>query len=78
MNYHEWSKTASPYANALSPQITCSTCIDCKQDYQRDDTMMFNPLYCPQNIGHLDQNNGAYIDSPYGRLVGSLSQWLFG
>jgi hypothetical protein len=32
----------------------------------------------PKNIGHLDQNNSAYMDSPYGRIMGSLSQWLFG
>ena len=45
MNYHEWAKTASPYANDMNPQITCSTCMICRKDFQRDDRMQFNPLY---------------------------------
>jgi hypothetical protein len=45
MNYHEWSKNASPYANAMSPEITCSTCSQCTKDFKRDDKMQFNPLW---------------------------------
>lgn len=90
MNYHDWAKNASPYANAMSPQITCSTCMQCKKDFQRDDRMFFNPLLCYSCIGkdqmrgqyadlsHYNaaekEDSGQFLDSPYGALLGALAR----
>lgn len=52
MNYHDWAKNASPYANTMGTEITCSTCIECNTEYQRDDNKyQFNPLRCPFCMG---------------------------
>jgi len=49
MNYHEWFKKALPMMNAYSPEITCSTCVFCKKDYDRINPELggaFDPLCC--------------------------------
>jgi len=51
MNYHDWAKNAPPEANCMSPEITCSTCIQCGKDFKRDANMQFNPLICYSCMG---------------------------
>lgn len=64
MNYHEWAKNASPYANALPPQITCSTCLQGGKDYERGNSMLFNPLMCYSCLAK-GQMQGKYADSSH-------------
>lgn len=88
MNYHEWSKNASPYANMLSPEITSSTCSCCNMHYERLPLPhSFNPNVCyecatklAQPYEYLDNKQyvGQFTDKPYGSIFGAISHYLNG
>lgn len=65
MNYHKWAKTSHPEQNIYSPAITYSTCVYCKNDFERDFNRSdgsFNPLRCQkcEMVGRMARDSIKY------------------